>query len=882
MPQAPAFYPNGIAIPDEKLTEAIKAGQIGYEAGTIVKMVGPDGKVYNAKSESVPSAFAQGYRPMSPQETAVHEREQKYKKLADEHPVLAGTVAAATTAADTLAGLTSLGASDYLRSIGPEVAPGMKAGVLAAPGGLAQAAGEALTPGFSAAIPELQKASPLAATTGTVAGAGLALGLGPGASALGAVGKAIPQLGAAGKALETAASGNFLGRAALTAGEFGAEGAIQGGTYAAFEEARRASMADEKITVERMLAAAGTGAGIGAIFGIGLGGLGSLGKSAFVHETEFAALRAQGVTRADIKKLILQHGRDGVKAINEEFMAKSTEAMAANKAGVKEFDPLSIFGGIEERAAANQAILKKKGQALENDIFKTLDETGAKLDWESVNANVNGKVVGKYANGIGEDVKIATKLDRDFITPPRGERINPSQKTLSELDNFTETWKLRRRVDKSIQKWGAEAETPVNKAMIEFRNAIETEVESQISRVAQEASLRVEKAKLGGEMPNPQDDVLSSIYDRYLGLKNEYHLAAAVAKPLQKAQAGAIAKGPLSFGDVLGGGLGMVHGAYGGGIHGGGTIVGGLTGLAISKTAKFISGDTGAAVMAKALNMVRGGTDKAAVQAGNAIQASVTANSVKNVIEKVPPTISKLSTQFMSSSQAPADAVNNPAKASVRISDAVSPITEINPKLGREATKTLAEDLKWLADKLPPGMKLELFPETWKNSTPSVSQMARTIGKNKSLPRVSMTDMARYIRQEKTLSDPIGQLLKMSREGKVPPELPEVLGARRPMLRQQLKNEYQNNIIDLIHNGKRPTHKAMIQASWITGSAMDITMNPQFIQMSQAVWAEEAEGGEKPQETPPTRAGGRRVSAKLRSSRQDRSQSETEDISKKE
>lgn len=171
---------------------------------------------------------------------------------------------------------------------------------LAAP--LEAKAAEAIVPGAGKAMArrelDLKEAHEGAYGVGEAAGmVGSALASG-GTGAAGAAAKAIPGVGisAIGGAVERGVAGRLaglaakgtLGRAAATAAEIGARGAVEGGAFAAAQAASEQVLADPDLSAQKLFTADGltavgkaglVGAGTGFLGGAALGGAGSLAAS---------------------------------------------------------------------------------------------------------------------------------------------------------------------------------------------------------------------------------------------------------------------------------------------------------------------------------------------------------------------------------------------------------------------------------------------------------------------------------------------------------------------------------------------------------------------------------------------------------------------------
>jgi uncharacterized protein YfiM (DUF2279 family) len=100
---------------------------------------------------------------------------------------------------------------------------------------------------------------------------------------------------------------------------------------------------------------------------------------------------------------------------------------------------------------------------------------------------------------------------------------------------------------------------------------------------------------------------------------------------------------------------------------------------------------------------------------------------------------------------------------------------------------------------------------------------------------VPASTAASYVRASKALADPVSAAAKVG-TGKMTPETIDVLRDRRPELRAELQQRFDEQQARLDSKGKALQYSTRVEASLATGKAYDKTMSPSFISMVQAHW----------------------------------------------
>ena len=266
-----------VDVPDDKTQEAFASGQYGFKKGSRVPVVNQAGEVGTIDASTAQQAFADGVRPATGEEVKSAELEAKFGGAGS--TVAAGAIGVGRGLTLGLSDPLALGVAGLVGGHGArektrEYLEGQKDAhpVASVAGEVAGAIAPVLLSGGAGAAAEAGE------------GISLARGAAQGIKTIGSLPRAAAGLGEAAEHVAAGIVGHgaesVLGRVAqrgvATAAQAGAEGAL----YGAGATISEASLGDEELTAEKLLAGAKHGAMLGAITGGVLGGGYELAKGA--------------------------------------------------------------------------------------------------------------------------------------------------------------------------------------------------------------------------------------------------------------------------------------------------------------------------------------------------------------------------------------------------------------------------------------------------------------------------------------------------------------------------------------------------------------------------------------------------------------------------
>jgi len=804
------YDPNGVEIPEDQISTHLSQGTARFQKDSIVPMMAPDGTIWKVPSQSAQEALDSGEGWLPA--SVETQRARALHEAAEEHPILAGIAAGATQAAD----VGTFGQTSVARAV---VAPQM-----------------------ARDIEVLKEEMPVSTAIGTVGGALIGGGAG---GATGRAVKGLAELTGAAKfipgldTLVTGAAGEtgLLTRAGASATKYGVTGAAESGFYSAAEETARQVRGlgpDHSLSVEKILAAGGEGAAIGGAFGGILGGAGrmSVDVAAAHMSPNILALKAAGMTQAQIKTIVKNNPPEIVDSIVRTIKEEP---------GI-----IKPFNTVKESAEAAVAARERVGKQI-GSLIKQIDETGYKPDTTKIKADVQELIDGLRAKNIKADTKIARKLE-DWQTDLE------SKTTLSDLHGF------RQRFDNEIQAvWNKKKDKAIDTAYKKFRGILETGTDGKggIEGIVDDA---VNRAALAGDTP---------LATNYLALKQKYFGLNKAATDLKESAAATAVKDALGTGDLLRVGIGTGTAA----LHGLGGLMSAGVGLATDLAWRAVKSRNTAALLVRAAESVKGGVDATTGKIANSVGQTLTTGA-SQLVQKVPTATGKIITRYQQSSDTAQQIRANPELAVSKAAQVVRPLTVLDPNLGRAAGKTVADDLKWLSDKLPPPGTNSVFSTKAMGLGASGGKGKKGKGKEKGIDtlantatpaRVSITAASKFTRAESALRDPVGALKNVNSKGILGPETAEVFQVRRPALQEQVRNEMGAKIADMAERGLKPSRVSRIQMSLISGAPLDSTMEPAFIKSVQGFWAKEREKVAQAPQTPPRRETSKRTRDRARS-----------------
>lgn len=515
-------------VPDAQVPEALASGEFGAPKGSHISVRAPDGSVGSVPVEQAVAAFSQGYKFYGDSDRAADEEKAKYEGFIP--GVEAGAAALArggtfslSDLALTKSGLASPETLSKLKEHNPGISTtGEVAGAI-----LPIVAAHVLAP--EAALPA--DAAALAAGGAEVADAGMgAIDVARAASELAPT----SMVARVGDAAASAVGGGLPGTLA--------RGGVEGAAYGAGQQLSDDVLGDRQISAENLLAAAGIGAGGGALISgaLHVGGAGlkraageiaervgshDLQKVAGKGAAEWAAESIdptlgdlKGMTRSgkspnEVGRVILDEGiiQKGTFADN------SAETMFARQQEVK------ARAGSEIGAAL--ADLDGKA-ATDPNAAKALFSPAA------LTARVEQEVTDNLAASSPFDSDIIEKIEKT-VTRPLYEMsaADPfKQLTLTEANG----WKSR--LDQKFLQWTKE-QSPGLEELKKVRNIFRDEIDSAAEKIAEKTG-------------DP------SVFQKFKDAKKVYGVMATIEEPLQKKIAKGLAQ--RSFGLV--GNLGLQAG----------------------------------------------------------------------------------------------------------------------------------------------------------------------------------------------------------------------------------------------------------------------------------------------------------------------------------
>lgn len=607
MPGAQAYYVNAdgttTPIPDSELQNALFSGTAHYEAGAQVEMELPGGVVEQVPAEQVGAYAKAGYRPISGAKSAEAARAREYSTYGQAATALAEGIGSGLTFGLSNVATTQLGLTT------PEE------------------------------IRARQEYQPAAGLTGEALGTAAGLIATRGASASGMALKtvgAIPRIaagiGSAAESRVAAALGKgILGRVSAPAAGAALEGAISNATY----DIAQASLDDEELTAERILAAGGLGALTGGVIGAGVGGVGvamerravakaarGAGISAAEEALETASQRPR-TAGAAVDALQTESDR-AVAAVPEQVGGKPraeliSDASASNKGMQHSARQLSrdwavkqVLQGSYSSAGKGYTLADEALRGLEDgtrgarmaDKIRALDiktisspqgieraaaagRESAGLAMESVLAEGGATPVSlepllakiddiraRSAAGFTKtETELAAKLE-DELAPLIELATDP---TSGGVVPMAKAWEARRSLDAAAKTFKFQKQTAMDSALTEARWALETEVESSFSRVGRQ-----------------------DLADTWKQARGDYHewsvIHDAAERSARKQVGGAIWNAPRMAGmgaeiAARAAGGALLGGALGG-YSGEGAAMGALSGLGMGAMTRAVGGST--------------------------------------------------------------------------------------------------------------------------------------------------------------------------------------------------------------------------------------------------------------------------------------------------
>lgn len=764
-------------------------------------------------------AAKEGLKAASPAQV---EERRKQKKFGE------GVVTTVRSGAEAVARGATLGLAD----------PALVATGLATPEGLRErqarneivsVAGEAV--GVLAPILATAGAGAAPAAGAQVAGRGaLATAGRAGLGALRATPAAV--LARGGRALETAlapAGSGALRRVAGSTVAAGAEGALFGAGQAASE----AALEDTDLTAERILAHMKTGAVLGGTAGglltSGVAGLSKLvpkvaewtpallGKATkpqalekFVGETAFAAGKGPAAGKKFVeraKRSFVKHGDDALAVIGRHGLDEGV---------------VTKFSTVDDIARAATAKTREWGQKIGNTLRQLDDEAAIALrpNRAAIAKRLDDEVLRKLKTSkIPDFQNMARRMERTldpFLAEGQFARTAVDART-----SFTELHSIRRELDDLVYR--TDRASPVIEELRKARAVIEDELE----RTADVASKRLGEDFAGA----------------YTSAKEKFSAMKIFKEMSEDASARLDTNRNFSMSDMQ---VAQVAGA-GEALTGGGLDLGSLAfGFAAGRVHRFVR-QRGAAFVAGTLDRTSAFTKTNTLKAASDSVGSQTKSSVSKFFKLadeakktgkrlISPAAARLeepeplARRYQKKAAEHRRVIDNPAIFAQRATDIVGGAGSVAPRMSMAVTSTTKRAADFLAAKQPAPNR-------------RASDVFAHLDKE---PRVSETEMAKYLRYTKAVEDPLS-VVKGFADGTVTREGAEVLREVYPNLFAEVDREITEQVV----NRKEPlSYESTLRLSMLLDRPLHPSMEPKYIARAQMVHAANRRPRQPPTERP--------------------------------
>lgn len=589
-----------------------------------------------------------------------------------------------------------------------------------------------------------------------------------------------------------------LGRMAHRGVRFGAEGAVEGAAYGTGQAIGEASLGDKELTAERLLAAAGGGALLGA--GIG-GGLGfASGVAPLVAErvggslegfAERQAWKTTGATGAMTRDVGIEQVKRSGRRMLDEGLVK--------------------FESYEERAAALRKATEEAGQDIDRMIVK-IDETGTRPSIAPVLEKIDEQL-GHLRSGIGPDIRLAKKLERDFVDWIRERSLPGKEPTFKELHSF------RSRIDDYFESARAAGNTVEQAELSKLRNAIEDQITTQADGIATRA---------GGQFATDY----TAAKARYRDLVKAAEVAEKRAPMLDAgnrslsltdtimAGSGLIASGPKGLLFAAGNKLVREHGS---------TAAARLAD-AVARTGKppsvaDVLGDPFSAGAAtdhavaeargkiEAVDAVKKKADSIALRMASGARQAVRATAIS-----LPTTAAKVGAYETLAADAREHRVS-PERSGIKVAARIEPLVNAAPGVSRALVVKATGDLDYLAKQLP---------SAGSAATPAQQKAIQPSG----------SERASFERKARAIKEPQSAVFDMQK-GQLSDDAIAAIRERRPLMLSKIQEEAEREYAELMRQGKVPDRQTRLQVEKLLGRKVDPASNPTVVRIVQQHYAKQ-------------------------------------------
>lgn len=571
----------------------------------------------------------------------------------------------------------------------------------------------------------------------------------------------------------------LTGQAVSKGIQYGLLGGVEGAAQGAGKYASEATLANEKITAEKLASAAGTG----ALWGAATGGIMGAGGT-------LVGAGARNVLSR------LSAGRPLQEAAAEYAEKKAFKALTGNAR--KYYDEALQYGGEDRLRRVGRRALEdgiplqsapKAAQAIETKlaetgnemraIAKSMDDAGIKVDARQVLDSVDARIKQIAEVPTGTHRKVAKQLERE---------MKPLREAVEGGREFTVTdfWDLRKAFGESV-KWNSKSQSI---AADELKGLYKTYSETLGTAISQAD----ESAGRAWRAAN----------EKY----SDYRLAKDAVEDLITRTDKNRSVSPTDY-------LTGTATALGSLASGGGALLSMGKGAVVSALHKQLR-ERGPAYVAYAADALakleqRQASAVAAITDGSllgkttnlAASAEAARQSVKEDFAKRREVIDLFQ--------------RDPAAAAQRLSQATAGVTEADPQMGAELAQMAVGDAQYLAGHLPPPLSRAGY-----SFTPQAEDAER----------YAPTAMQQWLKRAKALDDPMSVVEDLAR-GELNREGIEALKERRPEMFRQL----QVKVMTSLAEAKEPiSYNRRVLLSLAFDFPGDKSLTPQYAQSIQAAY----------------------------------------------
>jgi hypothetical protein len=790
-----------VDVPDDQVQEAILSGQFGVPEGTKISVRAPDGSVGSIPIEDAHSAFGSGFRFYGDADRAADEEKAKYEGVLPSIEAGAAGLARGGTFGLSDLALTGTGAAkpETLEKL-KEHNPGLSTTSEVTGAILPIVAAHVLAP--EAALPA--DAAALAGGGAVAADAGLgALDVARAASELAPT----SMVARVGDAAASAVGGGLPGTLA--------RGGVEGAAYGAGQQLSDDVLGDRQLSAENLLAAAGIGAGGGALISGALH-IGSAGMKRAAGEiaerigstdlakqaeqsAEELAVKSTGASVADMKgmtrngKTVNTVGRDllneGVadpRLSAEEQLAKTVEVRA--RVGKEIGDSLATF---DAHAAADPEAAKA--------LFSP-----AKLA-QKIEAEVIDKL--PYGGAFGD---IKAKIEKNITGPlyEIGAKDPFAQMSLTEANALKTHW------NDLFNNWNTES-TAAGSAVKDATRILKTSIDDAAKSIS-------EKTGTG------------DVFQQFKDAKRIFGSMAAAEPALQRKVSRQLAN--RTFG--LTGNMALLGGVLSG------NPIGVATGVASALVDKFAR-ERGAALAAQALDRLSQTEMLASLSKGISKRIASATTDFGAAKYTVPSAATILDSLHFGHEKAYAEGPRDATEAFLRRADELRSL-ERNPVKAAWLSETHVAGLRSIAPEHAEALKSQhqaALAFLVSKLPPQESATGLMRGPKMIPAHADVQTFAEYVH---AVDKPL-EALDAALAGKSSPEAAEAVATVYPRLFATMKAQ---TLRALQSAEKPPKYQQVVSLSNFFGEPLDATMDPAFIASLQKITPPTNENAGKPRAIP--------------------------------